>query len=140
MSITFNDKTVNPILLTQGTSVAAYKGVTVSDTGALGSAEKVFVTLSQTLNQPLGLNYNLYPTVSNFGTISDPNGGGTFDAATQTFTESGVVGGDPTFASNLLNRLQYKAPQLPNGQGFATQANITVTNESGGTATDATPV
>ena len=50
-----------------------------------------------------------------------------------------MVGGDPTFATDLLSRLAYSAPTLPNGQGFATQANITIADGTT-VATDATPV
>ena len=80
---------------------------------------------------------NCYPATNNLGIITDPDGGGTFNA--DTFTESGLVTGDPTFATGLLSRLVYSAPTLPNGQGFAAQASITVADGSS-TATDATPV
>jgi hypothetical protein len=139
MSVTISDKTTNPLLVTGDQSLAAYRGVTVADTNLLSDTETVSITLSQALNPPLGPNYDFYPTVTNLGSISDPSGGGTWNAATETFTESGVIGGDPNFATNLLSRLQYSAPQLPNGQGFATQASITVT-DGGVAATDATPV
>jgi hypothetical protein len=139
MSVTISDKTTNPLLVTDGQSLAAYKGVTVADTSPLSNTETVSITLSQTLNPPLGPNYDFYPTVANLGSISDPNGGGTWNGGTETFTERGVVGGDPTFATDLLSRLLYNAPQLPNGQGFATQASITVT-DGGVATTDPTPV
>ncbi len=139
MTVTITDKTVDPVLVTEGQSLNAFKGVTIADSNILSSTEAVSITLSQALSQATGLNYNFYPTVTNLGSISDPNGGGTWDATTETFTESGVVGGDPTFATNLLSRLLYNAPQLPNGQAFDTQASITITN--GITrVTDPTPV
>ena len=47
--------------------------------------------------------------------------------------------GDPTFATKLLSRLVYSTPQLPNGQAFAAQASITVSN-GGDATTDTTPV
>jgi hypothetical protein len=49
------------------------------------------------------------------------------------------VSGDPTFATDLLSRLVYSTPQLPNGQAFAAQASIRVT-DGGDATTDATPV
>ena len=130
MSVTIGDKTTNPLLVTDGQSLAAYTGVTVTDTNPLSNTETVTITLAQTQNPPLGPNFNFYPTVTNVGTISDPSGGGTWNPATETFTESGVVGGDPNFATSLLHRLVYTTPQVPNGQGFATQASITVTDGS----------
>lgn len=139
MTITINDKTIDPLLVTDGTSIPAYKGVTVTDTSPLSSTETVSIKLSQSLVQALGLNYSFSPTATDLGSISDPNGGGTWNPATETFTESGVVGGDPTFATDLLSRLAYSAPTLPKGQGFATQASITITDGTTVT-TDATPV
>ena len=133
MSITITDNTANPLIVAEGQPVAAYQGVTVADTNPLDSTETVSITLSQTLSQALGLNYSFYPTVTNLGSISDPHGGGTWDPKTETFTESHLVDGDPTFATDLLSRLVYSTPQLPNGQAFATQASITVSN--GGDAT-----
>jgi hypothetical protein len=139
MPVTITDKTVNPLLVTDGQSLTAYKGVTVTDTNPLSTTETVSITLAQTQNPALGPNFDFYPTVTNYGSISDPNGGGTWNPTTETFTESGVIGGDPTFATTLLSRLQYNAPQLPNGQAFATQASITVTDGAVVT-TDGTPV
>jgi hypothetical protein len=139
VAITITDKTADPLIVAEGQPVAAYEGVTVADTNPLDSTETVSITLSQSLTQALGLNYSFYPTATNLGSISDPNGGGTWNPATETFTESGLVGGDPTFATNLLSRLVYKTPQLPDGQAFAAQASITVTNGASST-TDPTPV
>jgi hypothetical protein len=139
VAITITDKTTDPLIVAEGQPVAAYEGVTVADTNPLDSTETVSIKLSQTLSQALGLNYSFYPTVTNLGSISDPDGGGTWDPATETFSESGLVSGDPTFATDLLKRLVYSTPQLPNGQAFAAQASIMVTN-GGDVATDATPV
>ena len=87
MAITITDKTADPLIVAEGQPVAAYEGVTVADTNPLSSTETVSITLSQSLSQPLGLNYSFYPTVTNLGSISDPGGGGTWDPATETFTE-----------------------------------------------------
>jgi hypothetical protein len=122
MSITITDDTTNPVLVTEGQSLAAFKGVTAADSSPLSNTETVSITLSQS---PY---YDFYPTFTEFGSIIDPNDPNPtspngWNAATETFTESGLIGGDPTFA---LRRLQYNAPQLPNGQGFAVQASIVV--------------
>ena len=127
MSITVGDSTFDPLLVTDGQSVDAFKGVTVADTDTLSNTEVASITLSQALSQALGLNYYFYPTNADLGSISDPTGT-SWDPTTETFTESGLVGGDPTFATNLLARLVYSAPALPAGQAFPTQASITVTD------------
>ncbi len=95
MAITITDKTTNPLLVTDGQSLAAFKGVTVADSSPLSNTETVSVTLSQSLNPSLGPNYDFYPTVTNFGSLSDPNGGGTWNAATETFTLFATAAGKP---------------------------------------------
>jgi hypothetical protein len=67
MAITITDVTTNPLLVTDGQSLAAFKGATVADTNTLSDIENVSNTLSQTLSQALGLNYYFYPTVTNLG-------------------------------------------------------------------------
>ena len=42
MSITITDTTVDPLLVTDGQSLAAYKGVTVADTSPLSSTGNGF--------------------------------------------------------------------------------------------------
>lgn len=139
MAITITDTTKNPSFVPSAQVIAPYKTVTVTDTAPLSATETVTITLAQSETNNPGNNFSYYPMATDFGTISDPNGGGTFNPSTETFTESGVVGGDPNFATSLLRRLQYNAPKLPNGQGFATQAQITVT-DGGVTTSDSTPV
>lgn len=139
MSITITDTTSDPLLVTSGQPLAAFKAITVADTSPLSNTETVSITLSQSLSQSLGLNYHFGPTATNIGSISDPNGGGTWNAATDTFTESGVIDGSPIFATSLLSRLDYNAPTLSNGQALAMQASITVT-DGRTVATDGTPV
>jgi hypothetical protein len=109
ITINDNDKTTNPLLLHDGSSSTVFDKVIVTDTAPLASTETV--------------------------TITGPEGGGTFDPTKETFTESGPGRGSPTFATDLLHRLIYHAPTLPNGQAFAFQAGITVTNGAV-TATD----
>ncbi len=137
MAVTINDPTTDPVLATDGQSINPFKAVTVTDTAPLSSTESVTISLAQTGTTASGTTFDSYPTTNDLGIITDPDGGGTFNA--DTFTESGLVTGDPTFATGLLSRLVYSAPTLPNGQGFAAQASITVADGSS-TATDATPV
>lgn len=124
MALTISDTTTDPVLATDGQSINPFKAITVADTAPLNSPETVTISLAQTGTSASGTTFDAYPAASDLGTITDPDGGGTFNAATDTFTESGLVAGDPTFATDLLSRLVYSAPTLPNGQGFATQASI----------------
>src|ERR1700733_10918645 len=138
MTVTIANATSNPILTTSGKSINAYGGVTVDDTASLTTAETVTITLSQSESNNPGNNFSFYPTATSLGTITDPNGGGSFNLSTETFTETGLVGGDPNFATALLSRLVYNAPTLPAGQGLGSQAQITVTDNSSGTPTAST--
>jgi hypothetical protein len=138
MTVTITNATSNPILTTSGKSINAYGGVTVDDTASLTTAETVTITLSQSESNNPGNNFSFYPTATSLGTITDPNGGGSFNLSTETFTETGLVGGDPNFATALLSRLVYNAPTLPAGQGLGSQAQITVTDNSSGTPEDST--
>src|SRR5689334_3552494 len=138
MSVTITNNTVNPILLVAGTAGNAYRGVIVNDTDPLTTTETVTIKLSQSQSNDPGDNFSFFPTSSNLGTITDPNGGGTFNADTETFTEAGLVGGDPNFATALPKRLVYNAPTLPTGQGLGLQAQITVTDNSPGAPTATT--
>ena len=104
MSVTISDETTNPLLVTDGQSLAAYKGVSVADNNPLDGHGNGFDHAVANSQSALGLNYYFYPTVTNLGSITDPNGGGTWNAMTDTFTESGLVAGDPTFATDLLSR------------------------------------
>ncbi len=117
--LTITDNTVNPLSVTTGQKLTPFTADKVTDTAALGNAETVSVTLS-----PL-MYYTLSP--SQFGSLADPNGGGSFNTATETFTESGSHTGDPTFATSLLSRLVYNASSLPNGQSVTVQATVSVT-------------
>ena len=137
-SYKITNNTVNPILLVAGTAGNAYSGVTVNDTDSLTTTETVTITLSQSESNDPGNNFSFFPTGSNLGTITDPSGGGTFTPGTETFTEAGLVGGDPNFATALLKRLVYTAPTLPTGQGLGLQAQITVTDNSAGAPTATT--
>jgi hypothetical protein len=137
VTITIADTNTNPQLLTPGQTLNAFKNVTVKDSGGLATTETVAITLSQ--NSAAGSDYYYSgPSATDLGTITDPNGGGHYDAATHTFTETGLVGGDPTFATTLLSRLVYTPPALANGQGLAEAASIVVSNGIFA-ATDPTP-
>jgi hypothetical protein len=64
MSITIADTTVDPLLVTDGQSRAAFKGVTVGDSSPSSNTDAVSITLSQSLNPSLGPNYDFYPMVA----------------------------------------------------------------------------
>jgi hypothetical protein len=125
------DNTKNPLSVLTGQTLTAFSGVQVSDT--IGTTETVSINL----------NYNYFsyysPTVD-FGTISDPDGGGSYNATTHVFTESGLVTGDPTFATQLLKRLVYTPPTLQNGQSNTVTASITVADTGNAPLTDANSI
>ena len=139
MTVTITNNTVNPILLVAGTAGNAYSGVTVNDDDRLTTTETVTIKLSQSLSNDPGNNFSFFPTGANLGTITDPLGGGVFNPANNTFTEQGLIGGTPNFATALLKRLVYTPPNLSNGQGLASQAQVTVTDNSFGFPTATTP-
>src|SRR5690242_2786456 len=106
------DNSNNPLVVVDGQSLTAWNAITVAEPNVpLDATETVSVSLSEP--------YSYYFGGPNpgLGTISDPNKGGSFDASNNTFTESGLIAGDPTFATNLLGSLQYNAPTIPNGYG-----------------------
>jgi hypothetical protein len=112
---TISDTTVSPVIVPDGKTVSPFSLVTVSD--LLQTTEVLTVTLS-------ALYY--YPPISDFGTLTDPLGGGSFDPNTHTFTESAIVTGTPTPASQILNRLIYTPPTLNNGTSINVDASISV--------------
>jgi hypothetical protein len=119
MATSITNSTTNPLVVAAGQTLSAFSGVQVADT--IGTTETVSITL--------GYNYySYYSPNADFGSISDPNGGGQYDPATHTFTESGLVTGDPTFATQLLRRLIYTPPALPQGQAATVIASVTVAN------------
>jgi hypothetical protein len=116
------------------TTVTPFSGITVSDP----------VSTTETVTVQLGLNtYSYpYPYPTDLGTLTDPAGGGTYDAANHTFTETALVTGTPTAASQILSRLVYKPPALPSGDAITIAASVNVNNVQSTPATtlyDVTP-
>jgi hypothetical protein len=131
MATVITDTTANPLVVANGQTLNAFNAVQVAD--SIGTTETVTVTL--------GFDYfSYFSPNADFGSITDPNGGGTYDSTTHTFTESGLVTGDPTFATSLLKRLVYKPPTLQNGQSAALTAKVTVADTGNTPQTDPTTI
>ena len=131
MPAAITDNTTNPLVAAPGQNLGAFSGVQATD--SIGATETVSVTL--------GYNYfSYYSPTANFGSISDPDGGGTYNPTTHVFTETGLVTGDPTFATQLLKRLIYTPPPLQNGQGNAITASVAVTDSGSAPVTDPTNI
>ena len=97
-----------------GTTVTPFSGITVSD--PIGTTENLTVALG----------YGGVSNTSDEGTLSDPAGGGSYNSTTHTFTESALVTGTPTAASQILSRLVYTPPALSGGMTNTVAANVSV--------------
>ena len=117
---TLNDKTVNPIIVKSGATVTPFSAITVSD--PLGAFENLSVILKQPYGPGVGV-----------GTLNDP-AGGFFNPGTGIFSESGIVTGAPTPATEILSRLTYTAPTLPDGSGVVVIVPVVVNGTPDGTA------
>jgi hypothetical protein len=127
MTTSITDATVNPLVVKTGQTLTAFNALQVTDT--VGTTETVTIDL--------GYNYySYYSPDTDFGSISDPNGGGAYDRSTHIFTETGLVTGDPTFATQLLKRLIYTPPVLQNGQSNNITATVTVADSADVPQTD----
>jgi len=113
---TFADTTKNPVAVPTGKTVTPFSSIVVTD--PIGLTETVSVTL--------GPYY--YSPNSDLGTLTDPSGGGSFNATTKTFTETALVVGTPTAATQILSRLVYTPPTLSNGTSTSVRANVSVNN------------
>jgi hypothetical protein len=109
---TLTDKTTNPIIVRSGATVTPFSAITVSD--PLGTFESLSVFLKQQYGSGVGV-----------GTLSDP-AGGSFNAGTGVFTETGIVTSAPTPASDILSRLTYTAPTFSDGSGAVVIVPIVV--------------
>jgi Ca2+-binding RTX toxin-like protein len=116
--MSISDTTVNPIVVGVGQNITPFSAIKVSD--PLQVTETLSVTLAP-------LSY-YYPPTTDYGTLTDPLGGGTFDANTHTFTESAIVTGTPTPATQILSRLIYTPPTLSDGSGITIGATVSVNN------------
>jgi hypothetical protein len=125
---TFTDGTPNPVILSAATT--PFTAITANDTP--GTLETINITLYPYYyyNYYYGSSSNgSYLGNSNFtnlGTISDPNGGGTYNSATHTFTEQVLVTGTPTEGTKLIQRLVYTPPALQAGNSNIISAWISV--------------
>jgi hypothetical protein len=125
---TSTNGSLNPVVLSSATT--PFTAITVDDPPL--TVENISVTLSPTYIDRSysggNLNYQ-YTESSNFttlGSISDPNGGGTWNAATNTFTEQVAVTGSPTEGTKLIQRLVYTPPALTAGTSNIVSAVIAV--------------
>jgi Ca2+-binding RTX toxin-like protein len=118
-------------VVTSGQTLAAFSALQVADT--VGAVETVTISLSYSY-------YSYYSPDADFGSISDPDGGGQYNPATHTFTETGLVTGDPTFATQLLNRLVYTAPAVQNGQSDVVTATVSMADNGNTPQTDPTSI
>ncbi len=127
MTTSIIDNTTNPLVVTGGQTLTPFAALQVADT----------ISTTETVSITLGYDYfSYYSPTADFGAISDPNGGGVYNPATHTFTESGLVTGDPTFATQLLKRLIYTPPALQNGQSSTVTATVTVADTGNVPQTD----
>ena len=89
----FSGTIKNPVIVPTNTTTTPFSGVVVTD--PIPSTENITVQLTP------------YYYGQGLGTLSDPMGGGSFDPATNTFTEAAFATGTPTSATQILNRLIY---------------------------------
>jgi hypothetical protein len=116
MTVTIADTTKNPIVIPTGTTTTPFSALSVTDT-TVPDPETVTVSLS-------GYAYPL--PASDIGTLSDPTGGGAFDANTHTFSETALSTGSPSAATTILNRLVYTPPPVTGGNESYAYATINV--------------
>ena len=88
MTTSITDSTKNPLVVTAGQTLTAFSAVQVADT--IGTTETVTISLGYGY-------YSYYSPTADFGSISDPNGGGQYNPATHVFTETGSGNGRPDF-------------------------------------------
>ena len=108
----FSGTIKNPVIVPTNTTTTPFSGAVVTD--PIPSTENITVQLTP------------YYYGQSLGTLSDPMGGGSFDPATNTFTEAAFATGTPTSATQILNRLIYTPPSLSNGNATTVNATISV--------------
>lgn len=128
MPTSITDNTGSSLTITIGQTITPFSAIQVAD--AINTTETVTITLSYNY-------FSYYSSTADFGSLSDPTGGGSYNPATHTFTESGLVTGDPTFATQLLKRLIYTPPPLQNGQSNTVTASVSVADSGNPPVTDA---
>ncbi len=94
MTASFTDTTTNPVIIPSGKPFTPFTKVAVNET-TLAATENISVTLSTGYSYPGGIPVDL-------GSLSDPLGGGSYNATTHTFTETAIATGTPTSATAIL--------------------------------------
>jgi hypothetical protein len=111
----FTDTKPTTTVVNDTITVEPYSGYTVT-----GSVAGVDDMVSVTLSPQYYSGYDL-------GSLSDPQGSnGKWNAATDTFTEDGA----PGTATQILDRLVYTPPKLPNGQGQTVTATASIDGQT----------
>jgi hypothetical protein len=128
MTTTFSNTPTADQVVSQGTTPTIFSPTVVSESTTVAT-EDVTVQLGDTYSYAPanGEVFNLGSN-SNLGTITDPLGGGSFNAATNTFTEDAVSTGTPTPATAILDRLVYTPPVMANGTSADVGAVVSVGN------------
>lgn len=135
---TLTGPTPGTTILTQTQTFTPFASVIVTEpTSATTIPEVVTVRLGTVGPQ------DPYPFAVNSqfkgGTISDPLGGGSFDAATSVFTETARgIPGQADDAQTIINRLVYTPPALMPGAGEEIQIDVSVNNSDG--SADTSPI
>jgi len=127
----FRDTTAGPVIIPKGKTATPFTTVAV-DESKVGATETLTIALTPE---------NTSNVVTDFGTLTDPLGGGTYNTATHTFTETAIATGVPTAASLILQRLVYTPPTPTQGNFAAVNATLSVSVSGNPTpAIDAKPV
>lgn len=127
----FRDTTPGPVVIPSGKTATPFTTVAV-DESKVGATETLTIVLTPE---------NTYNVGTDFGTLTDPLGGGTYNAATHTFTETAIATGVPTAASLILQRLVYTPPTPTQGNFTAVNATLSVSvSDNPVVVTDAKPI
>jgi len=118
-------------VLPSGKTATPFSTVAV-DESKVGATETLTIVLSP---------QSIYNLPADFGTITDPSGGGSYNAMTHTFTETAIATSVPTAATSILQRLIYTPPTPTSGNFIAINAALSVSVSGNPTpVTDAQPV
>lgn len=107
MAITVTDTTVNPVIVVSGGTIKPLAAVTINDPNIGDTSDVVAEWADSTI------------TKTDVGKFADPNGGGTvtgLGTIVPIFEEKATNTGTPSAGTTILQRLDYTAPTLQNGQ------------------------
>lgn len=107
MTALFSDTTTGPILIPSGKPVTPFTKITLNET-TFPATENVSVKLGPGYSYPNGVPVDL-------GSLSDPLGGGSYNATTHLFKVTTIATGTPTSATAIIQRLVYIPPALAAG-------------------------